>query len=176
MILKLLHKIYRNDDFIKNFVNAASLVFNSCEEMIIRIGNLFYFDKLDSKSCEWWEKFLEITEISSSIESRRARIRAKWLSSAHNDILLIQAICDSWKNGEVEADFIDGKISLKFIGGYGIPKDLEGLVNAVNEIKPAHLPLLLIYKYLLIENIHLTKTIEEMEQVQLFCFAGGVVR
>ena len=140
--------------------------------MITRIGNLFYFDKLDKKGCEWWEKLLKITEISQNLESRQARIRAKWLSSAHNDILLIQTICDSWKNGDVEADFIDGKINLKFVGEYGVPEDLNGLTKAIEEIKPAHLPLLLIYKYLLIEDIHEVKTIEEMEQIQLFCFAG----
>lgn len=172
MILKLLHKLYRNDEFIKDFAGATNLIFNSCEEMITRIGNLFYFDKLDTKGCQWWEKLLNITEISPNLESRRARVRAKWLSSAHNDILLIQTICDSWKNGEVEADFIDGKINLKFVGEYGIPEDLNGLTKAIEEIKPAHLPLLLIYKYLLIEDIHEVKTIEEMEQIQLFCFAG----
>lgn len=172
MILKLLHKIYRNDEFIKNFAKATNLVFNSCEEMITRIANLFYFDKLDVKSCEWWEKFLKITEISLNLESRRARIRAKWLSSAHNDILLIQTICDSWKDGDVEADFINGKINLKFVGEYGIPEDLEGLTNSVGEIKPTHLPLVLIYKHLLIEDIHEVKSLEEMEQIQMFCFAG----
>lgn len=172
MILKLLHKIYRNDEFIKNFAKATNLVFNSCEEMITRIANLFYFDKLDVKSCEWWEKFLKITEISLNLESRRARIRAKWLSSAHNDILLIQTICDSWKDGDVEADFIDGKINLKFVDEYGIPEDLEGLTNSVGEIKPTHLPLVLIYKHLLIEDIHEVKSLEEMEQIQMFCFAG----
>lgn len=170
MILKLLHKIYRDDEFIKNFCNATNTVFKSCEDMINRLGNLFYFDKLDLKSCEWWENFLKINDIVKDIDSRRARIRAKWLSSAHNDILLIQSICDSWKNGEVEVDFLNGKINLKFVGAYGIPEDLEGLINAIDEIKPAHLPLLLIYKYLLIEDIHEVKTVEEMGQIELFCF------
>lgn len=171
--LKLLHKIYRNDEFIQNLIGATSILYDDADVVITRLANLFHFDRLDEKSCEWWERFLEIPAFNRSIESRRARIRAKWVARAHNDIELIQTVCDSWKNGDVEADFIDGKIRLKFIGEYGIPDDMDGLIDAISEIKPAHLPFLIIYKYLLIEDIHEVKTIEEMEEIQMFCFSFG---
>lgn len=171
--LKLLHKIYRNDEFIQNMVDATSVLYNNADVVITRLANLFHFDRLDEKSCEWWERFLEIPAFNRTIESRRARIRAKWVARAHNDIELIQTVCDSWKNGDVEADFVDGKITLKFIGEYGIPEDVDGLIEAVSKIKPAHLPFLILYKYLLIENIHEVKTIEEMEEIQMFCFSFG---
>ena len=83
-------------------------------------------------------------------------------------------MCNAWKRGEVEADFISGKLKLKFVGEYGIPDDVDSLISAVDEVKPAHIPLLLLYKYLLIRDIHEVKTIEQMEQLTINMFAFGV--
>ena len=76
------------------------------------------------------------------------------MSNGHNEIKLIQKICDSWKNGEIEADFVDGKIQIQFIGSFGIPSDLDSLKESIEEIKPAHLPIAWLYRYLLKKEIH----------------------
>ena len=173
-ILKLLHKIYRNDNFTINLTNGASKLLNNADTVISRLSSLFHFNRLDTSGCEWWEKLLTITDINQNLEDRQAKIRAKWISNVHNDIELIQKVCESWKRGEAEADFINGKIKLEFIGSYGVPDAIDSLIKSINEVKPAHLALMIFYKYLLIEDIHEVKTLEEMENLTIDMFSFGL--
>lgn len=172
-LLKLLHKIYRKSDFLNDFFAAVQNVLNKIQTVITRIEFLLHFNKLDEKGCEWWESLLKITDINPNIDNRRSKIRAKFLACTHNDIILLQNVCDSWKNGEIQADFVNGKIQLQFIGEYGIPDALDSLLNSVNETKPAHLGVVVLFRYLLIEDIHEVKTLEEMESIELNNFAFG---
>ena len=121
-----------------------------------------------------YEKLLAITPTKNqSLENRRAKIHSKWLSNNHNSIKLIQTVCNAWKNGEVIADFKNGKIQITFVGSFGVPDDLDSLKLAIGEVKPAHIGFEIIYKYLLIENIHEVMTIEDLEKITLEQFAFG---
>lgn len=172
-LLKYLHQFYRKSEFLHNFFEAVQTVLNTLNKNITRLEFLLHFNKLDKAGCEWWEKLLNITEISLKLEDRRAKIRAKFISRTHNDLELIQKICDSWKNGETEVDFIGGKIQIKFLSEYGVPEALDNLLKTIGEVKPAHLAYYLVFKYLLIKDIHEVKTIEQMEQITLNQFAFG---
>lgn len=173
-ILKLLNKVYREDQYTNDLLQPLNAQIKTIDDVVNAIINNFFFDKLDIEGCKWYEKLMNITvRANQRIESRRSAIQAKWLSNTHNDILLLQRVCDSWKNGETEVDFIGGKIQIKFIGEYGVPDDLDSLLKTIGEVKPAHLAYYLVYKYLLIKNIHLVKTIKEMEEIQLKTFAFG---
>ena len=173
-ITKLLNKVYRLDKFIEVWLAPISIEIARLYNQVSAIKNNYFFDNLDNDGCRHYEKLLGlVTDESVSLEDRRSRIQAKWLSNNHNNIALIQSVCDSWKNGEIEADFIDGKIQIRFVGSFGVPSDLESLKESINEVKPAHLPYLILFKYLLIENIHEVKTLEEMEKITLEQFAFG---
>ena len=174
-ILKLLNKIYREDEYTKALVNPLNNEFNNLETVIKTLNGTLFFNQLTVEGCKFFEGLLKITIAKNqTITDRQAQIEAKWKSFVHNDIFLLQSICDAWKNGEVEVDFINGKIQIKFVGEYGVPDDLNGLTNAINSVKPAHLAYYLIFKYLLIENIHEVMTLEEMEQTTLENFAFGI--
>ena len=172
-IIKLVNVVYRIDAFTNDYTEAVAKVFQRLIDFMESVKNNMFFDNLDEDGATWWEKFLKITQIGQTIEDRRAKIQAKWLSKYHNDIVLIQRVCDAWKNGEVEVDFVNGKIQIQFIGSFGIPSDLDSLKDSIEEIKPAHLDFLILFKYLLIENIHEVKTIEEMQQITIDSFSSG---
>lgn len=173
-ILAFLSKIYKNDPYTKALLQPLNGQIQNIDDVIKIIKNNFFFNSLTEDGCKWYEKLLGlIVGSNQTIEDRRSSIQAKWLSNTHNDIVLIQKACDAWKNGEVEADFINGKLQITFIGEYGIPDDLDGLLRAVDVIKPAHIAYYLIFKYLLIKDIHEVKTIEEMENITLNSFAFG---
>ncbi|MCD8025094.1 MAG: YmfQ family protein [Candidatus Gastranaerophilales bacterium] len=162
-IINLMNVVYRKDDFINAVSEAVS---NVCQNLIDAcdiIKNNFFFDSLNDDGAEWWEATLKITPTSTDIEDRQAKIQAKWLSNKHNTVSLIQTVCNSWKNGETDVDFIDGKIQIEFIASYGIPSDFESLQESIEEIKPAHLPLEWVYKYLLKKEIHNVMTKSEMQ-------------
>lgn len=172
--LKSVSKFLKKDIVFNDFMKAVCFALEDAENAITETKNNFFFDKMNLKAILFMEELLKITPTNTqTLENRRDVIRARWRSYGHNSISLIQNVCNSWKNGEVEADFINGKIQLKFIGEYGVPEDLQDLINAINVIKPSHLAYYLIYKYLLIENIHEVMTLEELESHTLDQFAFG---
>ena len=99
---------------------------------------------------------------------------AKWRSTGKCDLAMIQAVAGAWRNGEVAVDFVDCAIKLTFNGAYGVPDDLATLISAIGEIKPAHLAMSYVFKFLLIKEIHNVMTLTTLETHQLKEFAGGI--
>jgi hypothetical protein len=169
-IIKLLNRAYSIAEYLNALVKAVGMHLDKIYAQLLVFKNNLFFDLLNEEGCDWWEKLLYI-EKASTLADRRSRIKAKWNSNNHNCIDLIQMCCNAWKNGETKADFLNGKIVIQFVGNYGVPTDLDGLKVAIEEIKPAHLPYLFKFKYLLIENIHEVMTIEDMEKLTIDMFA-----
>jgi len=174
-ILSLLNKVYRACNFSQMLANAISVVLTVIDGKITKTKNTFYFSDLDLDGILYWENLLDITPtLSQSLTDRKSSIQAKWYSNIHNDIILLQMICDAWKNGEAVVSFVNGKIRITFVGEYGVPADLDGLKARFEEVKPAHLPYETIFKYLLIRDIHEVKTLNKMEQLTISQFASEV--
>lgn len=172
--LKVVSKFLKKDILFRDFVKVVSLAIEDLDKAATETKNNFYFNKMTLNAVIFMEKLLKITPTNTqTLENRQDMIRARWRGYGHNSIKLIQMVCNAWKNGEVEADFVGGKIQLKFVGEYGVPDDLDALKDAVSEIKPSHIAYYCLFKYLLIENIHEVKTIEEMEEITLDMFASG---
>lgn len=104
------------------------------------------------------ERIAGITPAAGAgVEERRSVLQAKWRSATGKcDVDLIQRVCDSWQNGEVDVDFVDGEIVLRFVGAYGVPDAdaLAALQSAVQEVIPAHLAVTYLYRYLLVREVH----------------------
>lgn len=101
----------------------------------------------------------------ASLEERRSVLQAKWRSATGKcDVDLIQRVCDSWQNGEVDVDFADGEIVLRFVGAYGVPDAdaLAALQSAVQEVIPAHLAVAYLYRYLLVREVS-AMTVSELQ-------------
>lgn len=112
------------------------------------------------------ERIAGITPAAGAgVEERRSVLQAKWRSATGKcDVDLIQRVCDSWKNGEVDVDFADGEIVLKFVGAYGVPDAdaLAALKAAVQEVIPAHLAVKYLYRYLLVREVS-AMTVSELQ-------------
>ena len=177
--LKLLHKFYKKDEWIGAFLDCVQSKINDINTILDRIANLSHFNRLDAEGCKWWANLLRIVlPASMSLADKQAYIRAKWRASGHNSITLIKNICNSWENGQVDAELDTDEddnlvIKLKFSGAYGIPSDVETLLKMIDEVRPAHIPYEMNYKFLLIRDIHEVKTIAEMEELTLDQFARG---
>lgn len=171
--INLIHRIYRKDDFINDFIGAISVQIQKPLTKIIRLSTLLYFDRLDEDGCAWWENHLRIKSIAATLKNRQAVIKAKWLGNGHNSITLIKNICNSWENGEVEPSYINGKLKLSFSGDYGVPDDLDALLEAIEEIKPAYIPYEYNFNFLLIKDIHNVMTLEEMQNTTIQEYAMG---
>lgn len=112
------------------------------------------------------ERIAGITPAAGAgVEERRSVLQAKWRSATGKcDVDLIQRVCDSWKNGEVDVDFVDGEIVLRFVGAYGVPDAdaLAALQSAVQEVIPAHLAVQYLYRYLLVREVS-AMTVSELQ-------------
>lgn len=112
------------------------------------------------------ERIAGITPAAGAgVEERRSVLQAKWRSATGKcDVDLIQRVCDSWQNGEVDVDFADGEIVLRFVGAYGVPDAdaLAALKDAVQEVIPAHLAVQYLYRYLLVREVS-AMTVSELQ-------------
>ncbi|WP_302537293.1 putative phage tail protein [Clostridium phoceensis] len=75
----------------------------------------------------------------ATVEQRRAALRAKWRSSGKAMLAQIQAVAESWESQRVETSFLAGVIGIDIINlREGTVAEIR---EAVEKIKPAHLPL-----------------------------------
>lgn len=171
-LLNNLHKLYREDPWLIELFDSTGLTLDELETEINRVERQYWFDTIDIDFLPIYEKLLAIkTNPSNTIEDRRSFIEAKWKSSSKCDLKLIQAVCNSWKNGEVTTAFINGQIQLKFIGDKGVPKDLDGLILAIEGIKPAHLALTYIFAYYLVKDVNTMKiNVLQTKKIKDFAF------
>lgn len=152
-VKKHLNGLYRNDPFVMALSSGVGKAYDEVSESMTDL-----FKQYDLEAVTWgiglWEKLLDFkTDDTKAIEDRRSALRARWQSDGKIDALSIQRICDNWKNGEIQVDFVEGSVVLKFVGAYGVPVDLEGLLAAVNDVKPAHLAMDYLIKYVLIKDV-----------------------
>ncbi len=171
MLIDLMHTLVREDPFTLEITKALDSAIEKSNIAATDLEKQYWFD-----SMTWGADYLaSILEIrfpqTATIEEKRSIIEARWKSTGKSDIYLLQAIADSWKNGEVQISFINGKINIKFTGNYGVPDDLESLKKELDNAKPAHLRAVYDFKYLLVEDIHQAMTLEDMEQIEIDKFA-----
>lgn len=103
-------------------------------------------------------------------DEKNSIIAARWKSEGKADINLLQAICNSWHNGNVEVKFVNGKIQLKFNGIYGIPTDLDSLKKQIDLSKPSHLAVDYLFAYLLLKDVE-AMSLTALENTTLDKFA-----
>ena len=97
-----------------------------------------------------WEKVFGITtDKSKSYERRREILLAKLRGSGTTTKDMIKNVAIAFSGGEVNViEFPrEYRFVVQFIGIKGIPQNMAGLINAINEIKPAHLVYSFKYTY-----------------------------
>jgi len=98
----------------------------------------------------YWEKDLNITtDISKSELFRREVILAKLRGQGTVTKKLIKNTAETFTNAEVEVieKNKDSFFIIKFIGIKGIPLNMAGLIEVIENIKPAHLQYKFEYSY-----------------------------
>lgn len=172
-LIAKLHKYERKSEFANDIFSAIHKKVSEVSSFVETLKGEFFFDTL-TISLKAYEKLMKITpQADATIDERRSAIRARWRANGKNSMKLIQDVCDSWENGRCEANFIGGKLQIKFSGKYGVPRNLAILLNMIEEIKPAHWAYDFLFKYLLIEDIHEMKTLEDLQTITIEEFAFG---
>lgn len=172
--LNQLHWIIRRDPWVQEIFTAAGVTLDEMAERIIAIWNFDDFSKLTEEQVLYYETLLGLTTDGSvPLADRRAAVQATWNGGQRPSLESIQAICDSWEAGGVDASYSDGELTLVFQGSLGVPANLSTLQAAISTIVPAHIVINYSFLYLLIQDLHEVKTLTEMDSLTLNLFAGG---
>ncbi|MEK4193295.1 MULTISPECIES: putative phage tail protein [Paenibacillus] len=97
-----------------------------------------------------WEAELGLSsDPSKSYVNRREMVKAKRRGTGTTTPEMIQRTASAFAGGEVSVEEVPGeyRFIVRFIGILGIPPNMAGLIQILDEIKPAHLAYEFAYTY-----------------------------
>lgn len=170
-LISTLNKLHQTDPLVNELMNACGLELDSMDAGILQFIKNQFLDTANEKGIQFFENEAKINpKTTQSLTDRASAVSAKWRSGGKVDIALMQAVADAWENGRVDISFVSGAIQVTFTSEYGIPQDSASLEIALDEVKPAHLPISYLIKYLLIKDVTVM-TVAELQTHKINEFA-----
>lgn len=145
-MINRINKLNKDDPMVRNVIAAIAKEHGLQIEEAQQVLSDLFFDTCSLRMLEFYEKECGITQKAASEADRRSAVEAKWRSDGKCDIVLLQLVADSWKNGKTDIDYKNSKLIVTFVDK-GVPTDLDGLKTALEATKPAHIPIEYIFKY-----------------------------
>jgi len=105
-----------------------------------------------------WENILGLeTDVSKPYEYRRTCIMSKLRGAGTTTVKMIKNVAESFTNGQVEVTEHpeEYRFTVTFVDKHGIPPNYDDLQAAIEEIKPAHLAVEYVLKYLIWSELDL---------------------
>lgn len=149
-LMKYLPSYYDNSEVMKSIQNSAAIEIGKVKYSKADLLNQFYVDTATWGLSSIWEKPLGIeTDLNKSYEDRREIIKAKLRGSGTVTKAMMKNVAQAFSGGEVDIleNFSDYSFIVQFIGIKGIPKNMQGLIDMIETIKPAHLGYSFKYTY-----------------------------
>ncbi|NFI95064.1 DUF2313 domain-containing protein [Clostridium botulinum] len=125
----------------------------------VEIGSLLYYTddikkQFHIETATWgliyWEnKYAIETNFNLSYQERREIVKAKKAGQGTCTKKLIEDVASKFSGGEVNVieNTEPYEFTIQFIGIKGIPRNMQNLINAIEDIKPAHLDYKFKYTY-----------------------------
>jgi len=172
-LLERVNALNSNDIMVQDVLSAIGQTMDEADAKNAQIVADQFFDTCSEEMLEVYEREARITPLASqTIADRRSAVAAKWKSEGKVDIALLQAVANSWKYGKVDVDFVDNKIQITFVDTVGVPTDTAGLELALDDVKPAHLPIYYLIVYLYVRDVSVM-TVAELQTQKIGNFAFG---
>ena len=148
--LPYLYSLSKEVEEIQGAIDSERLVLEN------KVRDLY--EQLFVESSDWslsmWEKMLGMKNLSAKssptdYQSRRENILARLRSKGVSSKKALEELCRSFSGGDVKIleDNSNYSFLVKFVSEESIPSNLEGLTNALEEVKPAHLSWNYIFAY-----------------------------
>lgn len=149
-LMKYLPSYYENSELMKSIQGIIAKEVGKLNYSKKDLLDQFYVDTATWGLSCIWEKLLGIqTDLNKSYEERREIIKAKLRGAGTVTKNMIKNVAEAFSGGEAEVleNFSDYSFIIQFIGIKGIPKNMEGLIEIIETIKPAHLGYSFKYTY-----------------------------
>jgi hypothetical protein len=139
------------EKYLPPFITASKSIRSVEDSTAQELGRVsFYLEdlrkQLNVQTASWgltlWEKELGMAiDNTKTNEFRRENIKAKFRGTGTVTKQMLQDVALAFTNAEVDIlEYpIEYRVVLKFLGVFGIPDNMAGLINAMELIKPAHL-------------------------------------
>lgn len=169
-MIEHLPETLKDSDYFRTLYQAQGGELHKIKSAINSLGQQFNIESA-TWALEIYEKELGLdVDQNKPLDERRSNIRSKWRGTGKLDSELIKQVVDSFTNGGVDVKF-DGQIVIQFNNVLGTPPNMSDVYEAMENIKPTHLPVIYEYLYLLIGDIDQRMTIKELESTKLDKFA-----
>lgn len=170
-LLRRMNKLNAMDPMVRNVMEAVAAEMDISDAQVQQLADDMFFDSCSEAMLDFYEREAAVTPMAGQdLDGRRASVEAKWKSSGKVDIEMLQVVADSWKNGKVDVDFVDNKIQITFVDQFGLPADRAGLEMAMDEVKPAHLPIVYFVRYIMVADVEAV-SLTELQSHTLSDFA-----
>jgi uncharacterized protein YmfQ (DUF2313 family) len=140
---------FRTSKVVDDINNANAIELDNFDKKLDSVANQFFVNSADF-ALERWEKEFGIA-INNNYDTsfRRSVILSKIRGQGTITVKLIENVAESFENGEVDVieNNSDYSFKITFVGTKGIPPNLSDLMQAIEEIKPAHLAVIFEYAW-----------------------------
>jgi len=138
--------------YYKDIREAVAIIQTEANEitrMRAQLNKVFdnFFIVSSEPMLDRWETLLNLTPGNRDLNARRQRIMAKLQGAGTSTIGAIKALVDSFYTCKVSEKNRENTIDILITGYRGIPKNFPDIVEAVNEIIPAHLAVRFAFSY-----------------------------
>lgn len=171
-------KGYLPDYYETSRVMGAILQAQGAELDLLRVSLEETLQQFFVSSATWgldaWEAELGIAPVPDKPEDqRRAVIHAKLRGVGTVTVELLHSVAGAYERGAVEVTQQPAlyQFTVRFVDTLGTPPNLDDLQAAIEEIKPAHLQVVYQYKYFLLNQLHQTMTIKDIQTRKMTDFA-----
>lgn len=139
-LIDMLPSLYQNSEHIKNIQNALEGERDILKNEIIEFCDNLFIDT-SSWGLDYFENFLEVDSVSKDIDTRKNVIKNKSKFRGITNIDTVLNLCSQYGFGQVELNenFSEGKLTIRFISKEGEPKNLRDLINQLDLIIPSHI-------------------------------------
>lgn len=147
--------LYAADLTTSSILDSGATELLTFEDNIADVLNQFFVDTA-TWGLENWESFLGLkTDENKPADQRRSVIKSKIRGSGTVTISLIKNVAESYDRGRVEVTEQPElyQITITFMDTTGVPPNIDDLMAAIEEIKPAHLAVAYEYNYFLFSEL-----------------------
>lgn len=171
--LQQLHWIVRKDPWVRDIFLAAGVQLDAVAERVVDLYYAEDFERMGESRVSYYEGILGLRPAAgASLDDRRAAVQAAWHVAGKPSVESAQAICDSWAQGGAKVRYEPQTLTVEFIGGVGVPENIEALQAALDKHLPPQIQIVYQFSYMMIKDIHDVLTIRQMEQTALSNFGG----
>jgi len=133
--------IWKNSKVMQSIYKSQGEELDRLYYCLEDLKNQLFIDTATWGLALWEEEYGIETNLNYSYEQRREILNAKKRGQGTCTVALIKNVAESFSGGEVNIieNTAPFTFTIQFVGVKGIPKNMQGLINAIDEIKPAHL-------------------------------------